>query len=302
MDWAIFFGIAAILVTIDLWGFEREAHEPSLLESSLKTVFVVLVACSFGLWLIVERGADAGLQFFTGYVLESSLSFDNVFVISLILGALSIPKAYRSFVLFCGIAGAMVLRGAFIGAGASLVSQFHWVLWGFAAFLIYTGVKMLVSGEDEGEYDIESNRTLRLLRHYLPITKVLHGKALFWKGVMTPLMVAIILVEVADVVFAVDSIPAIFAVTTDPFIIFTSNIFAIVGLRSLFFVLEALVKQFLYLETALSAVLVFIGARVLAGDFLHIDIPTPVSLGIVLAILCAGVIASLIRGDASPKG
>ncbi len=303
MEWAIFFAVAGALIALDLFGFERKAHEPGFRESILKTGLYVAVALAFGAWVWVSRGADAGLQYYTGYALELSLSFDNVFVISLILGALSIPVEHRARVLFLGIMGAIVLRGIFIGLGAAIVSQFHWVLLLFAAFLVFTGVKLLweaITGDGEDEYDIEANRTLKVMRRMsIPLTKNLHGKRLFVKGVddgkmyATPLFVAIVLVEVADLVFAVDSIPAIFAITTDPYIVFTSNIFAIVGLRSLFFVLQAMVHRFAYLGIALSVVLIFIGAKVLAHELLHFELSTIASLGIVLGILAAGIFGSL---------
>lgn len=311
MEWAIFFAIAGGLIALDLWGFGRKAHAPGLSESLIKTAFYVAVALAFGAWIWVDRGATAGMQYITGYALELSLSFDNVFIISLILGALAIPPAYRERVLFLGIMGAIVFRGLFISAGAAIVSQFHWVLVLFAVFLVFTGLKMLWDavqdgGEDEG-YDLGKNRTYRLLQRFLPITLRFDGRKLFIREpiyrdgkairtsiIATPIFVAICLVEVADVVFAVDSIPAIFAITTDPYIIFTSNIFAIVGLRSLFFVLEAMVNRFHLLSIALSTVLVFIGLKVLAAEFLHLHMPVEFSLGIVLSMLALGIFASLV--------
>lgn len=311
MEWAIFFAVAGGLIALDLWGFGRKAHAPGLRESLLKTAFYVAVALGFGAWIWVERGSTAGMQYITGYALELSLSFDNVFVISLILGALAIPPAYRERVLFLGIMGAIVFRGLFISAGAAIVSQFHWVLVLFAIFLVFTGLKMLwdavrSSDDDEG-YDLGKNRTYALVQRFVPITTQFEGRRLFIKAhvyrdgksirttmAATPIFVAICLVEVADVVFAVDSIPAIFAITTDPYIIFTSNIFAIVGLRSLFFVLEAMVNRFHLLSIALSTVLVFIGLKVLAGEFLHLHMPVEFSLGIVLSMLALGIFASLI--------
>lgn len=292
-EWVIFAVVAGGLVLLDLFGFDRKSHEPSFRESLLKTALYVSISIAFGAWLWISKGHDKGLEFFTGYALEMSLSFDNVFVISLILGGLAIPTQYRAKVLFLGIVGAVVLRGVFIGLGAAIVSQFHWVLIGFAAFLVFTGIKMLLSKESEDDFDIEKNRTLKLIRRFFPVTKRLHGSKLFYQGIATPLMVAIVLVEVADVVFAVDSIPAIFAITTDPYIVFTSNILAIVGLRSLFFVLQAMVHRFQYLGTALSAVLVFIGAKVLVAEFLDFHLSTPISLGIVLSILAGGILISL---------
>lgn len=307
--WIAFFVIAFTLIALDLFVFDRKAHEPSFRESLAKTALYVAVALGFGGYIMLTMGHDLGLQYFTGYALEMSLSFDNVFVISLIFGALAIPPAYRARVLFWGIIGAMVMRGIFIGLGAVIVSQFHWVLTLFAAFLLYTGIKLLIEhfkgDDDDEEYDPDQTRTVRLLKHFLPIGG-LNGEKFFdhqrvidkevaYKTVATPLFVALCLVEVTDLIFAVDSIPATFAITTDPFIVFTSNIFAIVGLRSLFFVLQAMVKRFTYLTPALSIVLVFIGAKVLAAEFLHIHISIPLSLGIVLGILALGIVTSLFR-------
>lgn len=305
--WIIFFAIAFSLIALDLFVFDRKAHEPSFKESVAKTSLYVAVALGFGVWITMTMGTELGLQYFTGYALEMSLSFDNVFVISLIFTALAIPPAHRARVLFWGILGAMIMRGIFIGLGATIVAQFHWVLAVFALFLLWTGAKMLIDhfkgGDDDEEYDPEQTRTVKLLRRFLPIVGM-NGSRFFstqwtketgktWGA--TPLFVALVLVEVTDLIFAVDSIPATFAITTDPFIVFTSNIFAIVGLRSLFFVLQAMVKRFQYLTPALSIVLVFIGAKVLAAEFLHWHMPVTVSLGIVLGILASGIVGSLMR-------
>lgn len=327
--WIAFFVLAAGMIALDLFVFDRKAHEPSFGESVRKTVLYVAVALGYGVWITMSLGTELGLQFFTGYALEMSLSFDNVFVISLIFGALAIPPAYRARVLFWGIIGAMVLRGIFIGLGAAIVSQFHWVLMLFAVFLLWTGAKMLLKyfkggDEDEG-YDPEQTRTVKLLRRFIDIGSM-NGAKFFTRQkrrfsdispplselpqrardraagikskaalLATPLFVALVLVEVTDLIFAVDSIPATFSITTNPLIVFTSNIFAIVGLRSLFFVLQAMVKRFEYLTPALSIVLVFIGAKVLAAELLHIHMPVSISLGIVLGILAGGIFVSLIR-------
>ena len=309
INWVIFFALAIGMIALDLFVFDKKAHEPSFAESLRKTAFYVAVALGFGAYITLTMGHELGLQFFTGYALEMSLSFDNVFVISLIFGALAIPPAYRARVLFWGIIGAMVMRGIFIGLGAVIVSQFHWVLVLFALFLLWTGAKMLwdyfKSEDGDEQYDPEQTRTVKLLRRFLPIGPM-DGTKFFGRSSVrnadlntslyaTPLFVALVLVEVTDLIFAVDSIPATFAITTDPFIVFTSNIFAIVGLRSLFFVLQAMVKRFEYLTPALSIVLVFIGEKVLAAEFLHLHLSIPLSLGIVLSILAAGIIVSLFR-------
>lgn len=288
MDWIVFFLIVGGLVASDLWGFDRKDEAPSMRRALVRSAIYVAVAIGFAGWVYWRRGADAGLQFVTGYSLEMSLSFDNIFVISLILGALSIPARYRSRVLFLGIMGAVLLRGAFILTGAFIVGNFQWALIGFGMFLIYTGAKMIRTSDD-ADISIEDNRTLRILRRVLPISLVLDGRRLFVRGAVTPLLVAIVLVEVADVVFAVDSIPATFAVTTDPFLVLTSNIFAVVGLRSMFFVLEATVHRFDRLGKALAVVLVFIGLRVLVSELTPYDLPVVASLGVVLLILASGI-------------
>lgn len=227
---------------------------------------------------------------------------DNIFVIAMIFGYFAIPRAYQHRVLLYGILGVIILRGIMIAAGAAIVESYHWVLYFFAAFLVFTGVKMLLSADSE--YDVANNPALKLARRYLPVTDKLEGDRLVvrkqdettgkLKTYITPLLLALIMVEFVDLVFAVDSIPAIFAITTDPYIVYTSNIFAILGLRALYFALSALIHRFAYLKYALSVVLIFIGSKIFLADMLGIaKIPPLLSLTITLAILAAGIVGSL---------
>lgn len=292
-DWLIFAAVFAALVLADLWG-SAGRPPPSLRMSIGKTIICLAVAGCFAAFVWMERGHENGLQFIAGYALEVSLSFDNVFIMSLIMTAMAVPVTQRARLLLCGIGGAILLRGLFIGAGSAIVSEFRWALIGFAVFLIYTGGKMLISSGDDDPPDVENSRTLRLLRRFLPITPEFHGGRFFFHGSITPLFAALVLVELADIMFAVDSIPAIFAVTTDPFVVFTSNMFAVASLRSLFFVLEAMVERFSKLSTALAVVLIFIGAKVIYAEVFGEIIPLPLALGGVLAILAGGIGWSLI--------
>ncbi len=300
--WLAFLGIVFGLLALDLGLFHKEARKPGVKESVIGTLFYVGIALLFGGFIWFEMGQEKALEFYTGYVMEQSLSLDNIFVISLIFGSLSIPVQYQHRVLFWGIISVLVLRGLMIGIGAALVAEFQWVLAVFGAFLLFTGVKMLFTGGHPGE--IENNRLLRWMRKHLPVTDKLHGmkffvrapaskgKSILW---VTPLFVALVLVEFADVIFAVDSVPAIFGVTQDPYIVYTSNIFAILGLRTLYFSLAAMVNRFEYLSKALSLVLVFIGGKMLYHEFIGGDVPIVYSLIIVLGIIFGGIGLSLYK-------
>ena len=242
-------------------------------------------------------GAAPALQYVTGFVVEKSLAMDNVFVIAMIFSYFAIPRQYQHRVLFWGVLGVIVLRAIMIGVGATLVERFGWVLYIFAAFLIATGVKMWLSADEE--YDLKDSAALRLVRRVLPVSDALHGDRFFVraadaagkaKWLATPLFLSLVMVEIVDVVFAVDSVPAIFAITTDPFIVYTSNIFAILGLRALYFALAAMVHRFHYLKYALAVLLVFIGAKIFVADAFGLaKIPPAVSLSVTFAILAAGV-------------
>ena len=305
--WLLFFGIVMFLLALDLGVFHRKAHEASIKESVGMSVFYIGLGLLYGGWVWYNLGAVPAKEYWTGYIVEKTLAMDNVFVISLIFSYLSIPKIYQHRVLFWGIIGVILLRGLMIALGASLVSQFDWVLLIFAGFLLITGIKMLVIKENH--IDIENNPVLKFLRKHFRITPQLYGQKFFvalpqgTRKVMwvTPLFVALILVEFADLIFAVDSVPAIFAITKDPFIVFTSNIFAILGLRALYFALAAMVDRFVYLKVALAWVLIFIGAKVFVTDWYLKPVlgmekfPASISLTITLALLVWGVMYSLYR-------
>jgi len=303
--WLMFFGFVLALLAFDLGVLHKEQHEITVAESLKLSAFYICMGLLFGAWLWWYKGSTAGMEYLTGYLIEKSLSMDNVFVIALIFSSLGIPRLYQHRVLFWGILGVIVLRAIMIGLGAVLVAQYQGVLVLFGLFLIFTGVKMLFSNDENS--DIQDNKFYKWLRTKMRFTPTLH-KEKFWvrgedhqlsKGWWaTPLFLALILVETADLVFAVDSIPAIFAITQDPFIVYTSNIFAILGLRALYFALAAMVHRFEYLKYALSVVLVFIGVKVGLVYFNHegivdFTIPTALSLGVTFGLLVAGVLFSL---------
>jgi tellurite resistance protein TerC len=296
--WTGFIIFVLGLMAFDLGILYRRPHVVSMRESLQLWGFYVSLALGFGVVLWFWRGAETAFLYLTGYVVEQSLSLDNVFVIAVILSYFGVPRHLQHRVLFYGILGVIVLRGVMIVAGAALIAKFHWVLYLFAAFLVFTGIKMLMNGD--AEYDVENNPVLKFMRRRFRITDDFRGQRFIVRepdpktGVVytyiTPLFVALCVIEVADVIFAVDSIPAIFAITTDPFIIFTSNIFAILGLRAMFFALSALIHRFAYLKYALSVVLVFIGSKILITEAFGIGpMPPGWSLSITLAILGSGV-------------
>ena len=304
--WLGFHAVIGTLLAFDLGLLHRDSnHVIGVKESLLFTAGYLALGLAFGGWVWWEMGKQAGQEFVTGLVIEYSLSMDNVFVIAVILTALGVPRVAQHRVLVWGILAAVLLRGLMIGLGAALVHQAHWVLSIFAAFLIYAGIKMLVSKEVEGD-EVANSAALRFLRRHLRITHETHGQdftvrkphpktgqPVLW---FTPLALALAAVNVADVVFAVDSVPAIFAITTDPFIVYTSNIFAILGLRSLYFALAAMVERFAYLKTALAFILIFIGCKIVVADTLEVlIIPDWVSLVVTLVLLAIGIIYSLWR-------
>lgn len=302
--WAVFIGLVIGLLVMDLGLFHRNTREIGVRESLLMSGFYIAIAAAFGVWVWTSLGAQAGTEYFTGFLVEKTLALDNIFVISLIFTTLAVPAAYQHRVLFWGILGVIVLRGIMIGAGAALVAQYAWLLYVFAFFLIATGVKMLIVGDHKP--DIENNPVLRFMRRFMRITPKTQGEAFFVRKAdpatgklalwATPLFVALVLVEIVDLIFAVDSVPAIFAITTDPYIIYTSNIFAILGLRALYFALAAVIDRFAYLKQALALVLVFIGSKIFIADLMGWEkFPATVSLGITVALLSGGVIYSLYK-------
>lgn len=296
--WFSFITLVIGLLAADLGLFHRGAREIGVKESLSLSAFYITIGLAFGGWVWWYLGAETGLAYMTGFVIEKSLAMDNIFVIAMIFAAFAIPRQYQHRVLFWGVLGVVVLRGLMIGLGAALVSNYQWVLYVFAAFLVWTGIGMWRSAGKE--YDVEGSVMLRFLRAKLPITDRLHGER-FWvrqtdartgrlRTFATPLLLALLMIEFVDIIFAVDSIPAIFAITTDPFVVYTSNIFAILGLRALYFALAAMVHRFAYLKHALAVLLIFIGSKIFVADMLGLaKFPPMLSLGITFGILAAGI-------------
>ncbi|MCO5734072.1 TerC family protein [Rhizobium sp. SSA_523] len=300
--WLTFIAVVLFLLALDLGVLHKNSREIGIKESFALSGFYIALGLAFGGWIWFQSGEQAGLEYLTGFVVEKSLAMDNIFVIAMIFSYFSIPRIYQHRVLLWGILGVIVLRGIMIAAGAAIVENYNWVLYIFAAFLIITGIKMLLTADQE--YDVASNPVLKFLRRKLPVTDGLRGDHFIvretdgttgrLKTFITPLFLALVMVELADVIFAVDSIPAIFAITTDPYIVYTSNIFAILGLRALYFALSALIHRFAYLKYALSVVLIFIGSKIFLADMLGLaKIPPVVSLTVTLGILAAGILGSL---------
>jgi tellurite resistance protein TerC len=297
--WVGFNLFVMLMLALDLGVFHRDAHEVSVREAGSWIAVWVSLSLLFGLGVTYFMGSTKGLEFYTGYLIEQALSVDNIFVFVLIFTYFGVPRRYQHRVLFWGILGALVMRGTMIGAGAYLVERFHWILYIFGAFLVYTGIRMAT--QDETAIDPESNPMIKIVRRFVPVTSAYHGQDFFVREPMTPggaaklaatpLFVVLVLVETTDVLFAVDSIPAIFGVTRDPFIIYTSNIFAILGLRSLYFLLAGLIHKFHLLQLALSVVLIFVGVKMLIADYYHV--PITYSLLFIAATLVIAVVASL---------
>ncbi|MCJ1899680.1 MULTISPECIES: TerC family protein [Paracoccus] len=302
--WLVFLGLVAALLAFDLGVLNRGDKEIGVAASLKLSGFYVTLGVLFGGFVWYQLGSNAAAEYMTAFVVEKTLAMDNVFVIALIFATLSIPRRYQHRVLFWGILGVIVLRGIMIGVGATLVAQYGWILYVFAGFLVLTGIKMLFIGDKD--HDMGSNPVLKFLRRRMPLTQELHGHAFVVRQpdprtgrirrYATPLLLALVMIEIADVIFAVDSVPAVFAITTDPYIVYTSNIFAILGLRALFFALAAIIHRFEYLKQALAVLLIFIGSKVFIADLMGLaKFPPAVSLGITLAILGAGVGWSLWR-------
>lgn len=304
IHWAIFVLAILFFLALDLGVFHRHAHVVSFREALGWTGVWVTVSMLFAAALIPLRGKEEAVEFVTGYVIELSLSMDNVFVIALIFSYFKVPAIYQHRVLFWGILGALVMRGVMIGIGAALISRFEWMLYVFGGFLIVTGVKMLFADED-GVHP-EKNPVVRLVRRMFPVTANFSGQHFMVRSdgrlMLTPLAVVLVMVETTDLIFAIDSIPAIFIVTQKPFIVFTSNVFAILGLRSLYFVLAGAIEYFRYLKVGLAFVLVFIGGKMLL-TFFDVHIPVMFSLGLVGGIILVSVLFSvmLARGERAPK-
>jgi tellurite resistance protein TerC len=294
--WIGFNAFVLAMLAVDLFVFHKEAHEVRAAEAAGWSVLWIALAMLFGAGVYRFKGPEAGLEYFAGYLIEKALSVDNIFVFVLIFGFFRVPPRYQHRVLFWGILGALVMRGGMIAAGAYLIQHFHWVIYVFGAFLVFTGVRMAI--QKEHGLDPDSNPAIRLIRRVMPVTRAYHGQKFFVREhvggrlrlAATPLFVVVALVETTDLIFAVDSIPAIFAVTQDPFIVYSSNVFAILGLRALYFLLAEVIDRFHYLKLGLSVVLVFVGLKMLAADVYKV--PVGVSLGVIAGVLGVAVAAS----------
>lgn len=302
--WGVFIAVVIVLLILDLGVFHKKDREIGFKESLWMSAFYILIALFFGVWVWYIKGLDSFAEYITGFLVEKSLALDNIFLISLVFSSLSIPSKYQHRVLFWGILGVIVLRAIMIGLGVQIITRFEWILYVFAAFMVFTGIKMFFISNKPIE--ISQNPLLIWMRKHLRITDKLHDQKFFVyqdtprsttkKLFVTPLFISLIMVEFIDLIFAVDSIPAIFAITQDPYIVYTSNIFAILGLRALYFALASIIERFYYLKYALATVLIFIGSKIFIADALNITkIPPIISLTITFAILGAGVICSLIR-------
>jgi tellurite resistance protein TerC len=305
--WFGFNALVLVLLALDLGVFNRRAHAVGMREALSWSAVWVTLALAFGGWVGTSMGKQAMLEFYSGYLIEQALSVDNLFVFILIFGYFRIPPALQHRVLFWGILGALLMRGTMIAAGALLLARFHWIIYLFGGFLLVTGVRMAFGGD--AQVEPEANPVIRLLRRVLPLTSQFHGDRFFVREpggdgalrlMATPLFVVLALVETTDIVFAVDSIPAVFGVTRNPFLVYTSNVFAILGLRSLYFVLAGVIGTFHLLKYGLALVLAFVGGKMLLSGYLHVA--TGVSLAIVASVLAGSVLLSLVvrpRGDAT---
>lgn len=293
--WVIFNIFVLAMLALDLGVFHRKAHVVKIKEALLLSAFWITLALLFNLGIYFWRGPETALEFLTGYLIEKSLSVDNLFVFLLIFSYFRVPSLYQHKVLFWGILGALIMRAIFILTGVTLIQKFHWVIYIFGAFLILSGIKMAL--QKDKEIHPERNPVLRLFRRFMPVTDGYEDSKFFIKRagrlLATPLLVVLLVVETTDIFFAVDSVPAILAITLDPFIVYTSNVFAILGLRALYFALAGLMPLFHYLHYGLSAILVFVGVKMLLANIYKI--PIAIALSVVASILLISVIASIIR-------
>jgi tellurite resistance protein TerC len=300
--WAATLGVIALALALDLFVFHRDAHEVELREAAWASLAWVALGVSFGVVLWLWGGTNAGEEYFAGYLIEKALSVENIFVFALVLGYFAVPAANQHRVLFFGVLGALVLRGAFIAGGKALLENFHWMIYVFGAFLVLTALRMAT--QEEISVDPGRNPLLRALRRVIPMTDQYHGQR-FWvreagRRLATPMLAVLVAVETTDVVFAVDSIPAIFAVTTDTFVIFTSNAFALLGLRALYFLLAGAMHRLSYLKIGLAGVLALVGIKMLISDLYKV--PIAISLGAIAAILAVAVGASLWKARREEAG
>jgi tellurite resistance protein TerC len=316
--WLAFLAIVVALTAFDLGILHKEDREMGIAESLKLSAFYISIALLFGIWVYFQKtaafgdavGTDLTMKYYTGFFIEKALSIDNIFVIGLIFTTFGIPRKYQYRALLWGIIGVIVLRGIMIGLGAALVEQFYWILYLFAVFLIATGVKMLFA--DDKPMDVANNPAVKFISRLMRVTPELHEQKFFVRVpdsktgklalAATPLFLALVVINVVDLIFAVDSVPAIFAITTDTFIVYTSNIMAVLGLRALYFALAAMVHRFHYLKYALALVLVFIGSKIFIADFIlgGEKFPPVVSLGVTLALIAGGIIWSLVKTRDEP--
>ena len=296
--WIAFLSFIVGMLAIDLLVFQREAHAVSMREAAIWSGVWVALGLTFGGIIWLWQGPEAGGEYLAGYLIEKSLSVDNIFVFALIFGYFAVPAAYQHRVLFWGVFGALVFRAIFIAAGATLLDQFHWMIYVFGAFLVITGIRMARSSDEH--VDPGKNPVLRAFRRFVPMTDGLRDERFFVKEtgrrLATPLLAVLVVMETTDIIFAIDSIPAIFAVTTDTFLVFTSNAFAILGLRALYFLLAGMIGRFAYLKIGLAFVLAFVGVKMLISDWYHL--PIWLSLTVIATAIAISVIVSLRRAPA----
>ena len=293
--WVYFNVFVLLMLTLDLGVFHKKSHVVSIKEASIWSLVWITLALIFNYIIYLNLGEVKAVEFLTGYLIEKSLSVDNIFVFVLLFGYFQVPAQYQHKILFWGILGALVMRVIFIFAGVALIQQFHWTIYIFGAFLIYTGIKMIT--EKDKKIDTDNNPIIKLFKKFVPVTDKLHGDKFFVTidkvRHATPLFVVLILIEITDLIFAVDSIPAILAITQDQFIVYTSNVFAILGLRSLYFALAHIVHRFVYLSLGLAIILMFVGLKMVIVDLFKF--PTEISLLIIAIIISTSIIASLIK-------
>ncbi len=296
--WGIFGVVVLVLLFFDLFIFNRKNEVPNFTHTLVLCILYIAAACLFGVFVIYEKGIDLGMDYFTGFLVEKSLSLDNIFIMSLVFASIGVPREYQHRVLFWGILGAIVMRAILIYVGEALIVHFHWVLYVFSAILVYTGVKMLVA-KDKEDGDFKNGRIYKFIAKTFRITKNLHKEHFLVKKngkyYMTPLFFALLVIETMDVIFALDSIPAIFLITQDVFVVYTSNIFAILGLRALYFLLEAVVHKFKYLKPALALILVFIGLKIFAPRLFGFELEAVHSLSVTFGLLFGGIVFSILK-------
>lgn len=305
--WVVFLVAVAVILALDLGVFNRKDHIIGFRESLKMSAVYIVLGLLFGLWVWQRNGFDAGMDYYTVYVLEKTLSLDNLFVMSVIFASFAVPREYQHRLLVWGIIGVIILRGVTIAAGTALVQQYDWILFVFAAILFYTGVKLLMVSGDAGEReDYTQKPYVRFMARYLRVDDQIHGRKFFIKTPVmhgggkavwhaTPLFLALCTIELTDLLFAFDSVPAALAITTDTYVVFTANVFAILGLRALFFAMESVLHRFIYLKYSLSVLLMFIAGKVFYTQLFDQHVPAALSLGLTVAILGAGIAASLIR-------